>query len=303
MEKDFTPPTISVVMSCYNAEKYLKESIESVLTQTFHDFEFIIWDDGSTDGTKNIIQSFNDERIRYFFHSNSGLGKALKMACAEANGKYIARMDADDYCYPDRFELEVDFLENNKDYVLVSSAVDYMNKEGAIIGRSFPCSNSKVLQKILSYDSMIVHPMVMMRRVAYEAAGGYVPLRAFEDRLFWGRIAKFGKFSNISSPLGKYRLLSNSLGHSRTLYDKVLFELRNKMMKDDVVLDFDVDTFNMIYQYSKSFINHDTLERTEGRKSFEERLYCFLRPFLGQRKAETLIVECKNLYYRYKLHV
>lgn len=295
-------PVVSVVMSCYNSEKYVKEAIESVLSQTFRDFEFVIWDDGSTDGTKEIVESFQDERIRYIYHENTGLGMALKLACAEARGKYIARMDSDDICLPERFVKETEFLDEHEDYVLVSSAVNYIDENGNYIGRTFPCSDDRVLKAVLKDSSMIVHPMAMIRKEAYEASGGYVPIRYLEDGLFWSILGRQGKFYNISQPLGNYRLLANSLGHSRNKYDDVFKAFRQKMSRDEFVLDSDVEFYNEFLAYSKNFKKEQSLERIEGKVSSEEKLYNIMKRFVGHRLSEKIIVGLKNLFYRIKLH-
>jgi len=105
-------PKISVIMSVYNGEKYLGEAIDSVLGQTFTDFDFIIVNDGSTDGSPGIIQSYRDERIRVINNEkNIGLTKSLNKAIKESGGEYIARQDADDISLPERFEEQVWFLE------------------------------------------------------------------------------------------------------------------------------------------------------------------------------------------------
>ena len=123
---DTKAPLLSVVLCTYNDERYIAKTINSVLSQSLSDFEFIIWNDGSTDRTEEIIKSFADKRIKYYFHSNTGLGTALALACKEARGKYIARIDGDDLCLPYRFEKEIGFLDSHPDYVLVSSSVLYM---------------------------------------------------------------------------------------------------------------------------------------------------------------------------------
>ena len=128
------PLPVSVVLCTFNDEKTIKEAIESILCQSYNIFEFIIWNDGSTDGTEKIIKSYDDNRIRYYYHENTGLGEALRLACAEAKGKYIARMDGDDICLPSRIQKQVEFLESHPDYVLVSSAVFYIDEIGEQIG-------------------------------------------------------------------------------------------------------------------------------------------------------------------------
>ena len=295
-------PLISVVMCTYNTGKYIEEAIESVLAQTLTDFEYIIWDDGSTDNTREIVESFKDVRLRYFYHENTGLGMALRLACAEARGKYIARMDSDDICFPERFIKEVDYLEKHPECVLVSSAVYDIDADGNILGRGFPCSNDKVLKGVLRFSSnMISHPMTMMRKEAYEKAGGYIPIRKSQDTLFWSRMAKQGSFYNISTPLGKYRMLSSSLDHAYNPYTPVIRSFLRKMICDEIVLDTDVEAFNMLYQYSKKYINKDENSRVEYKKTIEERVFLIICPLLGEQLAEKTIVSLKNLYYRFKL--
>ena len=121
---------ISVVMSCYNSERFLRQSIDSILMQSYREFEFIIWNDGSTDSTEEIIKSYHDERIRYFYAPNQGLGSALAAACKEARGRYIARMDDDDIAMPNRLDKELAFLELHPDYILVSCLCEFITEEG-----------------------------------------------------------------------------------------------------------------------------------------------------------------------------
>ena len=294
-------PKISVVMCCFNAEKYLKDSIESILNQTFKDFEFIIWNDGSKDSTEDIIKSYKDDRIKYFYHENTGLGMALRLACAEAKGKYIARMDSDDISLPYRFEKEVDYLETHEDCVLVSSAVFEINENGDEIRRTLPCSEDRILKAILKTpDSMIVHPMVLMRRDAYEKAGGYLPIRKSQDVLFWSRIAKQGEFRNLSIPLGKYRILSSSLDHSNNPYKPVLTGLLRKMVLDDIILDSDINLYNNIFNYSKSFMRQTEVSKKKS-INVEDLVFRFLSFIIGDNLAASFIIALKNNYYSFKL--
>lgn len=295
-------PLVSVVMCTNNAEQYIVEAIESILVQTYTNFEFIIWDDGSTDRTQSIVKSFNDDRIRYFYHENTGLGMALRLACEQAKGKYIARMDSDDISLPDRLSKEVDFLEKNTDYSLVSCAVQQINEVGKIVRRTFPCSDDKVLKAIIRMPgSMIVHPMVMMRCDKYKEAGGYLPIRKSQDVLFWSRLAKTGKFYNITRPLGKYRILASSLDHSHNPYKQILVALLRKMVSDENVLNEDIELYNHIFLYSKPFVKKTFWEGQECiTKNNEERMYDILRLIIGKDAAEKSIVWLKNRYFRCK---
>ena len=295
---------ISVVLSTYNDERYIGDAIKSILNQTYSNFEFIIWNDGSTDGTEKIVKSFKDDRIRYFYHENTGLGEALRLACAEAKGEYIARMDSDDISLPERFATEVAFLDNHPEYVLVSSAVYDIDENGKLLGRVFPCSDDRVLKGVLSYPaSMISHPMVMMRRDAYERAGGYIPIRKSQDMLFWSRIAKQGKFYNIPTPLGKYRILPTSLDHAYNPYTPILRAFLRKMIGDEIILDSDVDTFNSLFQYSKQHIEKTDSNMVIWKKTWEEKIFSCICPLLGVRLAQDTIVGIKNLYYLLKLQL
>ncbi len=306
MEKKNHVPLVSVVLCTYNGERYIGETIASVLGQTFTDFEFIIWNDGSTDGTEEIIKGYSDERIRLFSDMNRGLGMALRLACAEAKGKYIARIDADDVCLPERFAREVAFLERHEEYVLVSSAVYYIDADGKGVGRSFPCSDDWVLRRvILKSSGMIAHPMVMMRRDAYLRAGGYLSIRKSQDLLFWSRLARQGKFYNISEPLGRYRLLETSLCHAlNPQYLPIISAFLRKMVLDEVVVDADVRAYNLLYQYSKRYVQQSEPAKPkelEAWKNAECRLFSVLRRMMGDRRAERLIVALKNFYYRIRL--
>lgn len=298
-------PLVSVVLCTYNTAKYIESAINSVLSQTYNNFELIIWDDGSTDNTKEIVESYHDKRLRYYYHENTGLGMSLRLACDIVKGKYIARMDSDDVCLPERLEKEVVYMEEHDDCVLVSSAVYYIDENDKLLGRSFPCSEDGIIKSLLSKASnMIVHPMSMIRYEAYRKAGGYLPIRKSQDVLFWSRLAKQGKFYNISSPLGNYRLLNSSLDHSINPYRKVLMELLVKMVNDEVVSDTDIELYNNVFVYSKKYIKKNPKETAILKKNtLEEFFYSLLSPVIGNKRSEKLIVFVKNIYFKRKLHI
>lgn len=128
-------PLISVVMSAFNASAYLRESIESILTQTYRNFEFLIIDDGSSDETALIVSEYRDPRIRFQRQSNRGLTETLNTLLAEANGEYIARMDADDVSLPERFHDQLNHLEANGDVVALGTAAHYVDRAGRCLFR------------------------------------------------------------------------------------------------------------------------------------------------------------------------
>lgn len=293
-------PTISVVMSCYNASKYLRMAIDSVLAQTYSDFEFIIWNDGSTDDTEEIILSYTDSRIRYFYHANTGLGQALSLACREVRGTYIARMDADDIALPYRLDTELNFLESHKDYVLVSSAVNYIDGNGDYLGRSFPYTWDSIIKSVIFTNTFIVHPAVMFRRESYFATEGYLNVLGAEDRVLWGRMRTYGKYANLSTPLLNYRLLPSSLSHDTIdpFYLTILRCLRMKMAKDDKVINEDLLLHNHIFVYAR---RQSKVEEVSGNYFPEigyriNRIYDLLRKYMDKAALGICIVFCKNLY-------
>lgn len=206
-------------MSVYNGGGYLHDAIKSVLNQTYTNFEFIIINDGSTDQSLRIIESYSkhDKRIKIINQFNTGLAIALNNGIKESKGKYIARIDSDDICEKRRLEIQFNFLENNPEYVLVGSAVNYIDMNGAYLGRSFPILNNKQISKALYYYSPIAHPSVMMRRKELIEVGGYNEIinSQFEDHFLWYLLKDKGKLKNLPIPLIKYRILPQSLSSNQ----------------------------------------------------------------------------------------
>ncbi len=206
-------PMISVLMPVYNAERYIAEAIASVLQQSYAHFEFIIVNDGSTDGSRNIIKTFNDKRIILIDQPHQGIATALNNGLKHASADYIARFDADDICDPERLEKQLTFLLNNPDYILVGSDVEYILENGDFLF-NFQCiahTHEQIMEKLYFYCPFI-HPTVMYKKDRILSAGGYATnAHNFEDYLLWTSLAKEGKFHNQAEPLLKYRLNSTSV--------------------------------------------------------------------------------------------
>jgi glycosyltransferase involved in cell wall biosynthesis len=203
-------PLVSVVMSVFNGEKYLHEAIESILKQTFTDFEFIIVDDGSTDSTCRIIQSYNDSRIFLISRVNKGLVASLNEAILSANGLYIARQDADDVSHTARLQTEVFFLRNNTEYVAVGSWFEEFNEGGPLRINRTPVTDSLVRLRLV-WGTCFGHGSVMfVRQMAIDAGLYRGMMWPAEDYDLWTRLASFGSMANIPKVLYRYRMHEES---------------------------------------------------------------------------------------------
>jgi len=200
-------------MSVYNGEKYLQESIESILAQTYSDFEFIIIDDCSTDDSVNIIESYDDKRIRLIRNEhNLRLPASLNKGIKSATGKYIARMDADDISMPDRFDKQVSYMETHSEVVAAGGSFQAIDENGNNLYIHHSASGEK-LAKYCLMPSPMAHPTVMMRRDVIVDNNLFYDEQysSAQDYDLWQRINKKFKIDNLPDILLKYRIQSNSI--------------------------------------------------------------------------------------------
>jgi len=204
-------PEITVLMSVYNGEKYLREAVESILNQTFSDFEFLIIDDASTDSSLEILQSYDDPRIKIIRNiENLGLTKSLNIGIRLAKREYIARMDADDISLPERFERQITFLLNHPDIALAGTFYQNIDHEGNIFG------TCNLLLKPRYQDfikgNCIIHGSVMVRSEVMVTISGYNELiKKCQDYALWLQLAKEYQLCNIPDVLYKLRIHENSV--------------------------------------------------------------------------------------------
>jgi len=229
-------PKVSVIMPFYNAENFLKESIESVLNQTFTDFEFIIINDASTDNSDTIVKKYlnKDKRIIYIKNSKNkwivfNLNKWIELARWE----YIARMDGDDISILDRFKKQVDFLDKNKDISIVWWNVILINEEDNEIWKVIKPEFNEDILKFVFLGSPFVHPSVMIRKEVFNKLGGYKEKYLYcEDYELWFRILySWYKWANLDNYILKYRKHSNSSNKYSKLIAKRNFNLRKETIK------------------------------------------------------------------------
>lgn len=232
---------LSVIMPAYNAEAYIGQAIESVLQQSFTDFEFIIVNDGSKDNTLNVIKRYNDPRIKLIDQANKGLIDTLNDSINIASADIIARMDADDICKPNRFQVEYDFLTNNPDHVLVGSVVDIIDKDGNYLMPLYPVgyTHDEIVTNI-DVKCPFNHPSVMFRKDAVIRAG-YYPKNAltFEDHLLWKKLANIGKVHNLKDVLLQYRFNPESVTIDEKWRGDLFIQLRKKALEQGFVAEED----------------------------------------------------------------
>lgn len=210
-------PPISVVMSCYNAECWLAESIESVLNQTWRDFEFIIVDDGSTDGTGRIIEHFatNDARIVPITKPNTGLADSLNTGIARARGGWIARLDADDLCEPDRLAKQWRAASANPALVFVGTGLVWIDEHGKRLAvHRYPTSHRKLVAHLTTARKFPAHSSAFFRADAFRRVGGYRPrIRRAEDWDLWLRLSEVGELLSLRQPLVRIRKHTAQVSH------------------------------------------------------------------------------------------
>lgn len=226
MDMLMSDPMISVVMPVYNGEKYLKEAIDSILNQTFTDFEFLIINDGSTDETEEIILSYDDSRIRYVKNeTNLQIVKTLNKGIELARGKYIARMDADDISLPNRLEKQVQFLEDNPDIDICGTWVQTFGLREETW--KYPQSHEEIKTALL-FNSALVHPSVMIKKKFFDHFYYEEQYNTAEDYALWTKSIVTQKFSNISLSLLKYHLHETQT--DRIMQTEIANNIRKEML-------------------------------------------------------------------------
>ncbi|NJR65197.1 MAG: glycosyltransferase family 2 protein [Leptolyngbyaceae cyanobacterium CRU_2_3] len=202
-------------MPVYNAERYVGQAIESILSQTFEDFEFIILDDGSTDASLKILKEYaaKDKRIRLISRENQGVIRTRNELLEQSIGEYVAVMDADDIALPERFALQVKFLQANPNVVCVGGVHDLIDEKGRFLTRlPLPQHDQQIQQLALAGHGSICNPCAMIRRAALIQIGGYdETLACAEDLDVWLKLGEIGELANLENTVLRYRLLKSSI--------------------------------------------------------------------------------------------
>ena len=209
-------------MPVFNGQKTLIAAIESILTQTYSNFEMIIIDDGSQDRSLEIIKTFSDKRIRLFTQANSGLAKTLNVGIFNSNGAFIARQDQDDISMPTRIEKQVNKFTKNTNLVLLGTRGCTINDKGEVIGKiNMPIKNLD-LQYISNFYNPFIHTSIMMKSIVLKQISGYsedTQKQPPEDFELWSRMKKMGQIENLKARLVKYRVSDNSMSRK---YEEII---------------------------------------------------------------------------------
>lgn len=210
-------PLVSVVIPCYNSEKWIIEALNSVSSQSYKNTEIIIVDDGSTDGTKDIVLSY-DKKIRYYYQINKGPAAARNVGIEKSKGKYVAFLDSDDLWIEHKLEKQIQFLEENDEYKLVFSNVNVVDEKGEYLYTQYnkvPNQKSKLIKSFfLGKISMNTPTIVVYKSIADEIQGFNEKLPSREDHFFLMSVANDHKMFHFKEPLVKRRINQSSLSQS-----------------------------------------------------------------------------------------
>lgn len=224
-------PKVSVVMPAYNAEKYIREAVDSILNQTFTDFEFIIINDGSTDRTKEIILEYDDPRIVLLENEkNRGIVATLNKGLDAAKGEYIARMDADDIAVPERLTIQVEYMDKHPEIGVLGTGLKKFG-DGIKDGKRIFSQNPDKLKAELLFATNIAHPTVVMRKAVLDAFHICYELEyaGAEDFLMWWKLSQKTQIATLPDILLNYRIHKSQITHDKgekhkMLMDKMLTE-------------------------------------------------------------------------------
>lgn len=244
-------PMVTILLPVYNGSKYLAEAIESMLAQTFADFEFLIINDGSTDNTGEIISSHADNRIRLITHTqNQGLVTALNHGLAEARGTYIARMDADDISAPDRLEKQFAYMEQHPEIAALGTGIATFGRENHQEWR--PLLPDEVHCHLL-FHSTLAHPSVMLRRSVLERFSLYYDdaYKHAEDYKLWVQLSRHAQLANVPEVLLYYRVHDEQISLQKNQEQKATASLIQLEQLRSMGFEPTIDEFRIHYLLSQ----------------------------------------------------
>lgn len=240
MESDFKMPKVSVIIPAYNAEAFLSEAIESVLAQSFQDFEVIVIDDGSTDDSARIANSFGGN-VFCLSQENRGLAAARNRGIAESKGELIALLDADDYWLAEKLEKQVELLERESEAVACFTLTENFNDQGETLETSVEPDYADIVEALLLYSCIIGPPSsVMIKRSALNKIGDFdMNFSQCADWDMWLRLAELGKVVYVNKPLVRYRIHPTNMSKNTPLLESDTFGVLDKFFSDPAHFKFE----------------------------------------------------------------
>ena len=232
MEK--SNPLVSIVIPVYNGERYIKESIDSCLNQTYRNIEIIVVDDKSVDSTLEILKGYGDRITVLPIEKQNGLGNVINVGIKKSKGKYIARMDADDIMYPTRIEKQIEYLESNPKCVAIGGQIDIIDENSNITGHREYAVDDRDIKKNRFLFQPFAHPAVTLRKDILEDIGLYPEnMWKVEDVKFFLILSTKGEFHNLEDTVLKYRMTFKTESQSKMLdHFKKTNEIRNWAIKE-----------------------------------------------------------------------
>jgi len=288
-------PEITVVMPVYNSDEYLDEAINSILRQTYKNFEFIIICDEPSDMARNILEKYRqtDSRIRVIYQERMGIIFSRNLGCSLANGEFIAVMDADDISLPDRFETLLSFMRNNEDIGIVGSNAFNINKEGKIIGSTRLPASPKVIGWHLFFGNCIYHATTLIRVDVLKKLNYYkqMPHGFPEDYDLWTRAFFTTKITNIPEILLKYRFHdhNNSIGVNSEIIQNS-FTIQNIMHEKFMGSGF-LNFLTMIHESNNSDILKFNSNYNKEQVKYLEELFSKFVETINPSYSETLQIK------------
>ena len=290
-ENFISAPLISVVMSVYNGEKYLRESIDSILDQTYKNFEFIIINDGSTDSTKEIILSYDNPKICLIDNEeNMGLTRSLNRAIELSRCEYIVRQDADDISLAERLEKQLGYMKGHPQVAVVGCFGSVFNANGIVGTAGNFRLSTKGIKRYLAKKNLLVHGSVMMRKSHLAKVGYY---REFfhhsQDYDLWLRLSEHFDLAILPKPLYQYRITADAISVSRFLVQKRYADIARQLHTERLATGRDsYDTFVRSYPEGLPV-------RDEAAGKYEYHLF-LAREFVGGNKLKDARRELRKLW-------
>lgn len=298
-------PKVSVIMPAYNAEKYIAEAIDSILNQTFADFEFIIIDDGSKDNTVEIVKSYSDKRIRFYQNEhNMGVAATLNRGIELATGEYIARMDSDDISLPERFEKQIYVLDNDKKIAVCAGNAIVFSKESQYITQ-LPLKDREIKYNLF-ISSPFVHPSVMIRKSVLDSSNIRYESEfdGREDYRMWMKISLLDyKLLNIDEPVLKYRIHTGQVTQKKDLSQIAKHTKLKKWYLDNIGISYTDSQLKAICSVSVGEPLDDFRQLIELKTLMNNICLCFNETILPDLFVSILINEiskskmCKNKFF------